>query len=220
MAVKLLISGLSNTGKTTLTSTLKDVLVLSHDGKNYPFPQAHTNIATFETAQQLIDLANEKILAYKDKFKVFPATVVWDSVSKIFDTILDNCSNKYTGFQVYAALNREIHLFTDYVQNTLIASDINVVLISHALYDADTATYSLVGKGDFSKRGGFLSETDEAIFVETKDKKRIIHHRSTKYPARTTIADIPDSQPVDEYNLQAHVDLLAKQVDAVSDFIL
>ena len=50
---------------------------------------------------------------------------------------------------VYSNLNKEIHEFTDYIQNTLIASDINVVLISHAIYDPDTTNYNLVGKGEY-----------------------------------------------------------------------
>lgn len=36
MAIKLLISGESNSGKTSLTKDLKDTLVVSYDGKKYP----------------------------------------------------------------------------------------------------------------------------------------------------------------------------------------
>ena len=147
MAIKLLISGQSNAGKTTLTEPLKDTLVMSHDGKNYPFPIPHTNIATFDSIDELIKLTNSKIEAYRSKFDAYPATIVWDSVSKIFDTILDNCNQKHTGFKVYSELDREINEFTAYVQNTLIGSDINVILISHAIWDPDTAMYNLVGKG-------------------------------------------------------------------------
>ena len=86
--------------------------------------------------------------------KEYPKTIVFDSVSKIFDTLMDNCNTKFTGFKVYSELNKEIHQFTDFIQNSLIASDMNVILISHAIYDADTTLYNLVGKGDFQKRGG------------------------------------------------------------------
>ena len=155
MAVKMLISGMSNSGKTTLTESLKDVLVISHDGKHYPFPKPHVNVPNFQTAAELIAISNEKIEAFNTKFGQYPSTIVYDSVSKIFDTLMDSCNSKHTGFKVYAELNREIHEFTDYVQNVLIASGFNVVLISHATYDSDTAIYSLVGKGDFSKRGEY-----------------------------------------------------------------
>ena len=154
MSIKLLIAAESNSGKTTLTKDLQDSLVISHDGKRYPFAVPHVMIDTFATVEELINTTNEKIIAYKERFKIYPKTVVFDSVSKIFDTILDNCNTKYTGFAIYTNLDKEIHELTDYVQNTLIASDMNVVLISHALFDADTGKYNLIGKGNFQKRGG------------------------------------------------------------------
>jgi GTPase SAR1 family protein len=220
MSAKILISGLSNSGKTTLTDSLVDALIVSHDGKSYPFPKPHVNIPTFASTAELIATVNSKIEAYKDKIGSYPKTIVFDSVSKIFDTLMDTCSVKHTGFKIYSELNKEIHEFTDYIQNVLIASDMNVVLISHAIYDGDTATYNLVGKGDFQKRGGFLAEVDNSAFVETKNNKRIVHHRSTKFPARTIIADLPDSQPVEDYNLQQHLDILSSMKSKVTEYEL
>src|SRR5512147_2619669 len=101
MAIKLLIAAESNSGKTTLTKTLEDSLVISHDGKKYPFAIPHVMVDTFDTVENLIALINEKIVAYKERFKEYPKTIVFDSVSKIFDTILDNCNTKYTGFAIY-----------------------------------------------------------------------------------------------------------------------
>ncbi|MHB8098126.1 MAG: AAA family ATPase [Sulfuricurvum sp.] len=220
MSVKLLISGESNSGKTTLTKTLQNALVVSHDGKKYSYAVPHVMVDTFDSIQELINLTNDKIVAYKEKFNVYPKTVVFDSVSKIFDTMLDNCNTKFTGFTIYSNLNKEIHEFTEYVQNTLIASDMNVVLISHALYDADTAKYNLIGKGDFAKRGGFLSETDQALFIETKASKRILHFRSTKFPARTLRDEDPDSVSVDDFNLQTYIETLAAEQSDVDDHAL
>ena len=97
MAVKMLISGMSNSGKTTLTESLKDVLVISHDGKHYPFPKPHVNVPTFQTSAELIAISNEKIEAFNTKFGQYPSTIVYDSVSKIFDTLMDNCNIKHTG---------------------------------------------------------------------------------------------------------------------------
>ena len=220
MSVKLLISAESNSGKTTLTKLLKDALVVSHDGKKYPFAVPHIMVDTFDSTASLIALINEKILAYKEKFKVYPKTVVFDSVSKIFDTILNNCSSKHTGFKIYSELDAEITMLTSYIQNTLIASNMNVVFISHAIWDQDTAKFNLVGKGSFAKRGGFLAETDEAIFIETKNGKRILHFRSTKFPARTLTTDVPDSQPSDDFNLQTHLEMLAATQNDVDAYAL
>lgn len=222
MAVKLLISAESNAGKTTLTQSLdpKTTLVISHDGKNYPYPIPHVNVDTFATSAQLIGIINDKIAAFEAKLGHYPKTIVIDSVSKVFDTLMDSMANKHTGFKIYSELNKEIHEFTDYVQNVLIANDINVIILSHAIYDSETAKYNLIGKGDFSKRGGWLAETDFAIFLETKNNKRIVHHRSTKFPARTALDTDPDSLPVEEFSLVKYVEKLSSVRDAVEAFIL
>jgi hypothetical protein len=150
MSVKLLVSGVSNSGKTTLTSSLdpKTTLVISRDGKNYPYPLPHVNVDDYSEAVELTTLITEKITSFKDKLGKYPETIVIDSISKIFDDLLDNCSTKYTGFNVYSNLNKEIHHLMDYIQGALIGSDMNVVILSHAIYDADTTNYNLVGKGE------------------------------------------------------------------------
>lgn len=220
MSVKLLISAEANSGKTTLTKNLKNSLVVSHDGKRYPFPVPHVMVPTFESVNELINLTVEKIEAYKDKFGEYPETVVFDSVSKIFDTIHTNCNEKYKGFTIYSELDKEVVAFTGFIENSLIASGMNVVLISHALYDADTAKFNLVGKGSFAKRGGFLAEVDEAIFIEVKSNKRVLHFRSAKLPARSLQEDLPDSSPVEEFNLQQHIETLAGNASAVDEYAL
>ena len=218
MSAKILISGESNSGKTSLLASLQDAFVLSHDGKNFPFPIPHTNIKEFSTAAEFISISTEKIQAYKDKFDRLPRTVAVDSVSKIFDTLYDSCNSRFTGFNVYSNLNKEIHAIAEFLQQ-LVDSGMNIVIISHALWDADNAKFNLVGKGDFGKRGGFLSETDNAIFIETKANKRIVHHKSTKYPARSILDGKPDSQPIEEYSLQQHIEELEKLKDSVAEFI-
>ena len=220
MSVKLLLAAESNSGKTTLTKSLKDALVISHDGKKYPFEVPHVMVNHFDSTRELSDLVNSKIIAYKEKFGKYPVTIVFDSVSKIFDTMLAVCNKKHTGFKIYSELNSEINEFTTYIQNTLIASDMNVILLSHALYDQDTAKYNLVGKGDFSKRGGFLSETDQSLFIEVKGAKRIIHFRSPKFPARTLRTEDPDTMPVDDFNLQEYIEVLGTSQAAVDEFAL
>ena len=220
MSVKLLISAEANSGKTTLTKTLKDSLVISHDGKRYPFAVPHVMVDTFDSTSTLITLINTKIVAYKEKFGTYPKTVVFDSISKIFDTILTNCTAKHTGFKIYSELDSEVTALMSYIENTLIASDMNVVIISHAIFDQDTTKYNLVGKGSFAKRGGVLAETDQALFLETKSNKRIVHFRSTKFPARTLIESDPDSCSVEEFNLQSYLESLEANQQTADEFAL
>ena len=220
MAVKLLISAEANSGKTTLTKTLTDTLVVSHDGKKFPFKVPHVTIREFSSAQELLDTIDEKIVSYKERFGDYPKTIVFDSVSKIFDTMVENCNTKFTGYSVYSNLNKEIAQLTYYIESTLIASDMNVVLISHAMYDSDSGRYQLIAKGDFAKRGAFLAEVDEAIFIEVKANKRIIHFRSTKFPARSLQEKIPDSVSVNEFDLNEHINTLAEGSDSVDEYEL
>lgn len=219
MTVKLLISAEANSGKTTLTKDLKNSLVISHDGKRYPFPVPHVMVPTFGNAQELVDLTTDKIEAYREKFDAYPDTVVFDSVSKVFDTIHNNCNEKFKGFAIYSELDKEIGVFTAFIENSLIASGINVILISHAIYDSETAKYNLVGKGSFAKRGGFLAEVDEAIFVEVRANKRTLHFKSTKLPARS-LHDVEPSKLVADFNLQEHIEMIAESSSKVDEFSL
>jgi len=220
MAVKLLIAGESNAGKTTLTKGLENSLVISHDGKSYPYRNPHASISEFSTSDELTSFVTQKIEAYNERFGSYPKTVVFDSVSRIFDTLYDACNHKYSGFSIFQNLDKEIKAFTNYIENTLIASGINVIILSHAIYDAETTKYNLVGKGSFAKIGSFLSVTDEAIFVETKNNKRILHFRSTKFPARTLQEDNPDSMPVDDFDLSTYIAHLEEVTSAVNEFEL
>jgi hypothetical protein len=216
MTIKLLISGESNSGKTTLTKGLENSLVISHDGKRYPFRNAHASIASFSTTEELINFVNEKIEAYNTKYNNYPQTIVFDSVSRVFDTLYDSCNSKYTGFAIYSELDKNIKQLTSYIEDTLIASGFNVVILSHAIFDAETGKYNLVGKGSFAKIGGFLSTVDEAIFIEPKSNKRVLHFRNTKYPARTLQDDISDSMDVSDFNLTDYITHLT-EVSAQTD---
>lgn len=153
LAYKLLISSLSNGGKTTLTKDLLDTLVISHDGKRYPFKVPHANVASFVTAAELNQLTVDKMEAYKEKHGKYPSTVVYDTVSKIFDTLMDSCNNRFKGFDIYKELDKEIHEFTEFVEQSLVANGINVIILSHAIWKEEDSQYQLVCKGAFAKRG-------------------------------------------------------------------
>ena len=71
----------------------------------------------------------------------------------------------------------------------------------------------------FAKRGGFLAEVDEAIFVEVRANKRTLHFKSTKLPARS-LHDVEPSKPVADFNLQEHIDMIAESSSQVDEFSL
>ena len=216
---KLLISGVSNAGKTSLTRTLTNSLVISHDGKAYPFEVPHGLLVDVSTTSDIIDFVNSKVAAYSDRFGSMPETLVFDSVSRIYDSLYDSCNKRFTGFAIYSNLDKEIKEFADFLEEIL-ANGVNLVIISHAIFDADEDKYNLVGKGSFAKLGGFLSVVDEGIFVETKKDKRVLHFRSTKFPARTLLEDLPASIPAADFDLQAHLSKLHESTNNASKFAL
>lgn len=220
MSAKILISSLANSGKTTLLQSLEDVLVVAHDGKKYPFPQPHIQLDQLPPVDELIGLINEKVGVYKEKFGKLPRTIAFDSVSTIFESIAANASANFKGFDVWKNVNEEVYKLKGYIEDTLLANNINVVIISHATWDVDTASYQLVAQGNFAKKGGFLSTVDQAVFIEVKNGKRIVHHRSAKFASRTTLKELPDNQPVEEYNLQKHIEMLEAIRDNVASFRL
>lgn len=219
MSAKLLISAPSNSGKTTLLKDLTDALVISIDGKSFPYPIPHVNVDGFSNIAEFTALITEKVMAYKTKMRKMPATIAIDSVSRVFEIMANNCNIKYNGFTIYTELNKEIALFTAYLES-VVKTGTNLVIVSHSIYDESTARYKLVDQGSFSKAGGFLSVVDQAVAIELKGSKRILHHRSAKMASRTTLADLPDSMPVEDYNLQEHIDMLVKVKDDVAEFIL
>ena len=208
--VKLLVSSLPNIGKTTLLQSLTDVLVVARDGKRYPFAQPHVNVPDFTSADQLIDLIVEKVSAYEDKMGELPKTIAIDSISKILLDIEGYVLEQVKSFP-YGKVNTEIKKVVDFIERDM-APNFNVVLVSHALYNEDVSGYSLVNAGgSYGKKGGILSEVDEAIFLELKGKNRIVHFRNSKMVSRTTTASLPDSMPVEEFDLQKHIDLLTEK---------
>ena len=216
---KLLVSGLTNIGKTTLLQTLTDVLIIARDGKKYPFPQAHVNVPDFDNVNQLIDLTVEKVNAYEEKIGEQPKTIVVDSISKILLDIEGYVLEQVKSFP-YGKVNTEIKKFVDFVERDM-CPQFNVVLVSHALYNEDTNGYQVVNAGgSYGKKGGILSEVDEAVFLELKGKTRTIHYRNSKMVARTTMAELPDNIPAEDFNLQTHIELLCKKQNKAAEWSL
>jgi len=224
---KVLISGTANSGKTTLLKPLTDVFVIARDGKRYPFAQPHVNMPEVThdkngpgAAEGIINIINTKLGAYKEKYGSLPKTVVFDSISKIFLDIEVAVTKVVTSFP-YGVINTEIAELVAYIESTLIPNGINVVIISHALMDEDTGLFKLVNAGGaYGKKGGFLSETDQAVFLEAKATKRMVHHRNLKFISRSLNESFPDVEPVAEFNLQNYLDTLSGASGSAAEFEL
>lgn len=217
--IKLLVSSLTNVGKTSLLSTLENALVIARDGKQFPLEIPHTNVPDFTSASELIDHIVSTVNSYEEKYDKSPEIVVIDSISKILLDIEGYVLEQVASFP-YGKVNTEIKKVVDFIERDM-TPNFDIILTSHALYSEDTSGYSLVNAGgSFGKKGGILSELDEAVFIELKGKKRIIHMRNSKMASRTTRADLPDSVPIEEFNLQKHVELLRESKSKAAKWTL
>lgn len=212
---KILITGLANSGKTSLLKSLENCLVVSRDGKPFSLPLPHFNVPDFTDINEMLGLVDSKIEAYKDKFGEYPRTIAFDSVSRIFSDIETNCSRRFSGFDIWKHVNSEIDTFVDYI-NSILSEDVNIILIAHAVWDEKAGKFVETCKGSFAKTGGFLSTVDYAINIDVKGKKREITHRGIGL-ARTLLDDLPDKQDVSEFNLQDYVNKIAEKTNEVAE---
>jgi len=220
MAIKLLISGFENTGKSTLASKINNALVVNFDRKEYGFSVPHINITEYHGIDALIDTINEKLGVYKERFNKLPDTVVLDTVTQFYSTMQAFNDNAFKGFDIHKNNNRDTLSLNAYIEDVLIANGINVVIVAHTVFDADTARHIIPATGQFGKAGSWMSVVNEAIFIEKKTGKFIIHQKSMKFPCRTTLEGIEDSVDNDNYDVNEHIaKLTASKVEA-QEFVL
>ena len=212
---KILIAGLPNTGKTTLLKSLKNAFVISRDGKPFSLPMPHVNVPEYQKIDDLLDLVQDKLTAYEEKFKSLPDTICFDSVSRIFTDIEASCSKRFHGYDVWSNVNKEINTFLDAL-NSMQESGFNLVLIAHAVWDVDAKKFIETCKGSFAKTGGFLSVVDYSIYIDIVGQKRVVTHRGTNL-ARTLLDEIPDKQDVKDFSLQHYIDLIKSKATEVQE---
>ena len=157
----------------------------------------------------LLEMLANKIEAYKNKFGDYPKTIVFDSVSRIFSDVENYCSEKYSGFEVWNNVNRQIQMLVNTVSD-LEAENFNIVLIAHCTWDEKAGKYIETCKGSFAKTGGFLSTTDYAVNIEVKGSKRIVNCKGHSL-SRSLLPDINDRVDVNDFNLQEYLDKIIEQ---------
>lgn len=219
-AVKLLLSAFESSGKSTLTSKLTDALVINMDHKEYSFKVPHANIKDYQGMDALLTTVGEKITNYKDKFGKYPKTVVFDTVTQMYSSMQKYNADKYKGFDVHTNNNRDTLAFNEFIENSLIPSDINVVIVAHTAYDEATARHVIPATGAFAKAGSWLSVVNDAVFIEKKPNKLVVHTSGLKYPARSTLSDIETNIDIENYDLQAHLDKLSSTKIEAEDYAL
>jgi hypothetical protein len=210
--IKLGVIALENSGKTTIISHLEDALVASTDNKAFTGKVPHFRYSTYNGLDDLIATIETKLAAYEAKFKKLPRSLVIDSVTHLANNMEKYCNDKYTGFNIWSALGKDILAFNSYLEDTILEEGINVIFTSHCQFNPDTTKYQIAAPGNFGKNGSWLSVTDNAIFLEVKGNKRIVHNTTMKFPCRSNLADIPESMDIVDYDINAHIEALEQQV--------
>lgn len=220
MAIKLLISGFENTGKSTTAAKIDDALVINFDRKEYGFPVPHMNVTAYSGIDNLIDTINEKLGVYQERMGKLPKTIVFDTVTQFYSTMQAFNDNNYKGFDVHKNNNRDTLNLNGYIEDVLIANNVNVIIVAHTVFDVETARHVIPATGQFGKAGSWMSVVNDAVFIEKKSGKFIIHQKSMKFPCRTTLADIEESVDGDKYSINEHIAKLTASKIEAKEFIL
>lgn len=220
MAIKLLISGFENTGKSTTASQIKNAMVINFDRKEYGFAVPHMNITEYQGIDGLIDHINEKLGIYQEKVGKLPETIVFDTVTQFYSTMQKFNDDAYKGFDIHKNNNRDTLNLNAYIEDTLIANNVNVVIVAHTIFDADTARHIIPATGQFGKAGSWMSVVNDAIFIEKKTANFVIHQKSMKFPCRTTLTDMEDSVDGKDYDINKHIERLAASKLEAQEFVL
>jgi len=220
-AAKILITGMSNAGKTTLLKTLQNCLVISRDGKPFSLPLPHVNIPDYENMDDVLAIITEKLEVYKKKTGEYPDTIVFDSASRIFTDVETYCLRKYSGYDVWSNVNKEMTKLLDAIRQLQDSNNgwnkaFNIVIIAHIVWDAEAKRYIETCKGSFAKIGGFLSTVDYAINIDLVGKKRIVTHHGNNL-SRTLIEGMPEKEEADNFNLQEYLDKVRIQISKVTE---
>ena len=214
MSAKILITGMPNTGKTSLLKPLQNVLVISRDGKPFSLELPHVNVPDYKTIEEFLDIVQSKIEAYENKFGKSPDTLVFDSVSRIFTDIETSCSKRFSGYDVWSNVNKEINTFLSSITE-MQKGGFNIVLIAHAVWDENAKKYIETCKGSFAKVGGFLSTVDYAMNIDIVGNKHILRHKGNSLSR--TLLDMPEKEEANNFNLQSYLDKIKEKSNVVTE---
>lgn len=157
--IKLGIVALENSGKTTIISTIKDALVVSTDNKAFTGKVPHFRYSTYGGIDDLLGTIGTKIEAYREKYGKLPRTLVIDSVTHLASAMEKYMNDKYTGFNIWSNLSKDILAFNSFLEDDVIPAGINVVFTSHCQFDKDTSKYTIAAPGSFGKNGSWLNSS-------------------------------------------------------------
>lgn len=219
-AVKFLVSAFESCGKSTLTSQIDNALIINLDHKEYGFKTVHANIPNYEGMQELIEEINDKIEAYNEKKGEYPETVVIDTVTQMYSAIQKYNLSRFSGYDVHTNNNRDTLNFNGYIEGTLIANDINVVIVAHCMFDSDSGRFIIPASGQFARAGSWMSIVNDSIYIEKKPNRLVVHQNSLKFPCRTTQKGLKDSVAIEDFDINSYLKNLKESKVESTEWVL
>ncbi|EAJ4519103.1 AAA family ATPase [Campylobacter coli] len=203
MAIKILISGFENTGKSTLVSKLEDSLIINCDKKDFAFQTLHTNKQDYKGLDDFKKFCNEKILAYKNKYNKLPKYVVIDTITQLYGSMTNYNSSVYKGFNIHSQNESDTLGINEYLEQ-LVSKGINIVISAHTKYNSDTGRYEIPSQGKFRDSGSWLSIVNEAIHISRDEENHLVHLKSKSLPVRSLIDWDKDSVNFNDFDINEY----------------
>ena len=215
--VKLLVTGLESSGKSTITSKIKDALVINFDNKEYNFEVANADFREYTGLDSVIDKKKKKLVAYKEKNGKFPKVLVIDTVTQLYSSMVLYNSKKYTGFNIHSQNNVDTLDLNNYFEDVILANGVDLVVVAHAIFDPDTKAYTIKSQGQFRDAGSWLSIVNDSIFIEKRNGKLTVFLNDIKYPSRTSLEKIEEKMSIDDYDINTHLEKLRNSKETIQN---
>lgn len=208
MAIKVLISGYENTGKTTLISKIKDALIINCDKKAFSCKVLHSNFTEYTGLNSFKEFVNGKIKAYKEKNKSLPKYLVIDTVTHLYMTMTAYNSQAYQGFTIHNMNNTETIGLNDYLE-LLCSKGISIIVVAHTKVDDKTNRHIIPAQGNFKDSGSFLSIVNEAIFIERGSDSHLVWLKSDKFPVRSLAEHKNDYVDFNKFDVNEYLEQIS-----------
>ena len=187
MAIKILISGYENSGKSTLVSKINNSLVINCDFKEYTLKVPHFNVNDYKGYNDFKELVVSKIKAYKDKFDKLPEYVIFDTITQLYNRMSKHNAKSYKAFEIHNKNEEDTFSINDFIEKVLINKGINTIIVAHTIVDELTGRHTIPAKGGFKKSGSWLSVVSEAIFIDRTSTHHNVVIKSDKFPVRSLV---------------------------------
>lgn len=219
MAIKVLISGYENSGKTTLISRITDCLIINCDAKEFSIPVLHANYKEYKGIPDFTDFVKEKLKAYKDHKGETPKYIIFDTVTHFYSKMTKYNNSKFKGFEIHNSNNRDTMALNDMFE-LLVASGINVIIVAHTMFDKETGKHKIPAQGNFKDCGSFLSVCNEAIYIERSKDVHNIHLKSDWYPVRSLIEQEHEVVKFNDFDINAYLEKICNVKQETEKFRL